>query len=92
MGELAHIRRSRGLSQRELGVRAGMSMQAICELERGRRRSYGVRWATVVKLCRALDCLPHEIFSLNDCGPGTSRAEVKNEVKKAADDPRHDGS
>lgn len=55
---LRQLRRSRGLSQRELGKRANVSPGTIYRLENGLRGSYP---KTVQKLASALEVSPPEL-------------------------------
>jgi transcriptional regulator with XRE-family HTH domain len=56
---LRHIRKRSGLSQEELGVRAGLHRTAIGLLENGARTP---RIDTLVKLSTALDISPAELI------------------------------
>jgi transcriptional regulator with XRE-family HTH domain len=53
-------RKIAGLTQRELGQRAHVDPTIISGLERGTRRS--ASYATLVRLARALNCEPEELF------------------------------
>jgi transcriptional regulator with XRE-family HTH domain len=46
------LRERAGLTQEEFGARAGMSATYLSQLENGHR---GIRWATVMRILRALD-------------------------------------
>jgi len=50
--QLKRLREDAGISQYELARRAGLSKQAMSQLELGQRQP---SWATVVKLAEALD-------------------------------------
>jgi transcriptional regulator with XRE-family HTH domain len=55
------LRRARGLDQRELAARAGVSMQTISNLETGRLRDLKV--STLSALARSLGVSPAELLS-----------------------------
>jgi transcriptional regulator with XRE-family HTH domain len=52
---LKELRDQAGLTQQDLGERAGLSKAGIADLEQGRRRP---AWETVVALCKALAISP----------------------------------
>jgi transcriptional regulator with XRE-family HTH domain len=54
---LRALRERAGLTQEQFGERAGMDATYLSQLEHGHR---GVRWATVMRMLRALD------FDLSD--------------------------
>jgi transcriptional regulator with XRE-family HTH domain len=61
---LRHLRLGAGLTQTELGERAGLSHRTISDLERGtRRKTYS---STVRLLARALELSPEETARLDD--------------------------
>jgi transcriptional regulator with XRE-family HTH domain len=49
---LRALRERAALTQEEFGARAGMSATYLSQLENGHR---GIRWATVMRILRALD-------------------------------------
>lgn len=53
--EFAALRRSKGLSQRELAQAAGMKYQHIQRLEYGERSLKNLRLQTATKIAEALD-------------------------------------
>ena len=55
------LRRARGLDQRELAARAGVSMQTVSNLETGRLRDLKV--STLSALARSLGVSPAELLS-----------------------------
>lgn len=55
------LRRARGLDQRELGKRAGVSMQTVSNLETGRLRDLKV--STLSALAQTLGVSPAELLS-----------------------------
>jgi transcriptional regulator with XRE-family HTH domain len=55
---LRALRRRAGITQRELGARAGTDATAISHMETGRR---GVHWITLIRLLRALDADLHQL-------------------------------
>ena len=55
------IRKARGLDQRELATRAGVSMQTVSNLETGRLRDLKV--STLSALARSLGVSPAELLS-----------------------------
>jgi transcriptional regulator with XRE-family HTH domain len=54
-GRLRELREQAGLTQHQLGGKAGLSQAGIADLEQGRRKP---AWETVVALCRALGVTP----------------------------------
>lgn len=65
---LARCRRSAGLSQEELGVRASLHRTAVGQLERGERVA---RTDTLVKLAGSLAVRPEELLEGLQWKPGT---------------------
>jgi transcriptional regulator with XRE-family HTH domain len=64
--ELKTARRIARLTQQELAKRAGVDPALICRLEggKGRRPSY----ETIVRIARALNLAPDELFPVADVG------------------------
>ena len=56
---LRHLRHERGLTQAELGDKAGMNDKTISNIERGR---HGTSFKCLEKLARALDVHLAELF------------------------------
>lgn len=51
-GRLRELREAKGLTQKELAERTGVTKDGIAKLERGER---GPTWETVIALCQTLD-------------------------------------
>jgi transcriptional regulator with XRE-family HTH domain len=67
---LARVRRSAGMSQDELSVRASVHRTEISQLERGLRVA---RIDTLVKLAGSLEITPAELLTGLDWQPGERR-------------------
>jgi putative transcriptional regulator len=73
------IRHNR-MTQAELAQKAGLSKTTISNLESGHLRR--IELDTIAKLCKALDCLPNELFELLE----SSDAELLERQKNALAD------
>lgn len=60
--ELRTARKIAGLTQHELGLRAGIDDSLISLLESGKRDIHTVAYQTVVRIARALGVEPDELF------------------------------
>lgn len=73
------IRRDR-MTQEELAKQAGLSKTTISNLESDHLKR--IELATIVKLCKALDCTPNDLFQL----PGPTEFSIgqrqRNAIKK----------
>ena len=58
--KVLEIRKAKGLSQEELAKAAGISRATLSKIETNDEAV--ITTETVGKLCKALDCTPHEIF------------------------------
>ena len=61
---LEEIRNQKGISQTDLDERAGLSRGTTNDIERGRNKRPA--YETVVRLARALEVQPEEIFPINN--------------------------
>jgi len=64
--ELKTARRIARLTQQELADRAGCDNSLISHLEAGRRSITTVAYETVVRIARALNVEPEELFPVSD--------------------------
>ena len=64
MSRLAEVRRSKGLTQRQLADIVGVDSSTIRNWERD--RAGGVAFARLAKICRALECSPDELVDLDE--------------------------
>jgi len=79
---LALRRLTLGYRQEDLGALAGIHREHVSRLERGLNRP---RVDTAMRLARALDCTPMDLFPLND------QDRAANPVlEKERDDASHD--
>lgn len=63
---LRELRRAKGLTQRELAVRAGISDVKISYLETGKIKVENIMLRTALKLARALECRPEDLLEDKD--------------------------
>lgn len=61
---IQRLRKSKGLTQEELGERANVNYKFISEIERGLKNPSCM---VIYKICRALGISPAEILMHNDC-------------------------
>jgi len=74
MGTLRQLRAARGLSQRRLAARAGVSFRTLQLLEAGGR---GPRWTTLVKLAGPLGIEPAELVQVLGLAPGSAEKTLR---------------
>jgi len=60
VNNLRTIRRAKDVTQAQLADLVGVDVTTISDLERGKNRNPS--WETVVRLARALDVAPEELF------------------------------
>ena len=64
-------RQVKGLKQKELAVKVGLSADTICKIETGKQHNVGLKFLTAI--CRALDISIEELFLEN---PQRLRIEI----------------
>jgi len=83
-GRLRELREEAGLTQQQLGERAGLSQPGIADLEQQRRKP---AWETVVALCQALGVTPdafvQEPAERSPAGRGRPRKSPAESVQPA---------
>lgn len=62
MTNLMRIRKSKGLTRRELSYLANVSYDVLSSYELGRRDIDKAELATALRLCQALSCNPYELI------------------------------
>ncbi len=70
---LLAARKRQGLTQAETAEKAGLADRTYADIERG---SVNMRIDTALKICRALDLTPDEIFTTDDRESDAARAAV----------------
>jgi transcriptional regulator with XRE-family HTH domain len=58
--KLKALRIASGLSQKELALKAGLSLSGIADMEQGKRDPY---WTTVITLAKALEVTPNDFLT-----------------------------
>jgi transcriptional regulator with XRE-family HTH domain len=74
---LRELRKRAGLTQKELGARAGADATYLSQVETGQR---DIRWSTVTRLLRALDASPADLAA-------EVERQAQRSVDAATDDP-----
>lgn len=62
MTKLQEVRMSRGLSQKQLAERAGISFRMLQNYEQGAKQLDNARLGTILKICIALNCTMEEVI------------------------------
>ncbi len=61
MNNLKKIRNLRGLTQQQLADEVGCAKQYISDIEREVRHLNSIKWGTLDKICKALDCSVYDL-------------------------------
>jgi transcriptional regulator with XRE-family HTH domain len=80
-GRLKELREKAGVTQHQLGEKAGLSQAGIADLEQGRRKP---AWETVVALCQALGVGPSAFLQEPGAMPKPRRGRPRKVVVEAA--------
>lgn len=72
---IRRMREERGLGQRELACRAGISQGALSKIESGR---LGVTWPRLARLCAVLDKMPSEVAAAAETASWAAEAARLN--------------
>lgn len=59
---LTQIRKSKGLSRRELAEQSNVSMMTIASLEQGLTNPLQAKISTILAICRVLKCKPSNLY------------------------------
>jgi transcriptional regulator with XRE-family HTH domain len=85
-GRLKELREQAGLTQQQLGEKAGLSQAGIADLEQQRRKP---AWETVVALCRALGVTPEAFLQEPSAAPKPRRGRPRKTPPEGAADGEH---
>ena len=64
---LRALRKSKGLSRRELAEKSGVNQDTIRTLESGINDPMNIKLSTLIALCRALGCKAKKLFPNEKC-------------------------
>ena len=77
---LDEVLEEKGKSAYWLAKETGMEQSQVFRMKR--ETSKGVRWDTLERICRALDCLPGDLIVMVDDKPEAKKPEARNKSKK----------